>query len=93
MLCMAHSITCPGFGIGAWIDAPEICEVAVREKADRRYLFVLNYTSERSRILIKRPSIDLFTELETVGETELQPYDVRVFSLAQSKESVACAGT
>lgn len=63
----------------ALLDAPEECELAMREKSGKRYLFVLNYAKKTVSINIKRPMQDLFTDEIIEGKISLQKYQVKVF--------------
>ncbi len=63
-----------------WIDVPEDCEIAVRKKGERRYLFVLNYMPYPRRITLHIPAFD--PEGNTVsGEQLLSPYEAKIYIL------------
>jgi beta-galactosidase len=64
------------------VDAPESCELAVREKANKQFLFILNYTRNRAPIKLHTEMLDLFTKKSVSGDIELEPFGVRVFSIA-----------
>ncbi len=61
------------------VQLPEDCELAVRAKGSRRYLFVLNYTKENRVIRLERVMTDLDTAHEVQGEVTLPPYGTKVY--------------
>ncbi|MGN0168181.1 MAG: beta-galactosidase [Acetatifactor sp.] len=63
------------------IDLPEACELAVREKDGRRYLFVLNYLSRPAEVLLKRAVRNLWNGEEENGKREVEAYGVRVYAI------------
>ncbi|MGN0316051.1 MAG: beta-galactosidase [Fusicatenibacter sp.] len=66
---------------GAIADIPECCELAVREKENRKYLFVLNYSSVPQKIILKVPAYDLWQGTEAEGTVDLLPYETKVYRL------------
>lgn len=60
---------------------PESCELAVRRKGGKAYLFVLNYLAEAAELVVKRRLTDMWTGETVLGEIELEKYGVRVFEL------------
>ncbi len=60
---------------------PECCELAVRKKADVRYLFILNYEKYEVEAEFYRPVINIETKEEIKGKINLQPYEVLVVRL------------
>lgn len=66
---------------GGVIGLPESCELAVREKAGRRYLFVLNYPAQSVGIVLKKPLRNLLNGSVEEGAQELEAYGVRVYEI------------
>lgn len=65
------------------IDAPEECEIAVRTKNGRKYLFVLNYIKKSVTVILKQSLKNLYEEIEEKGEIEIEPYGTRVYTWRQ----------
>ena len=65
---------------GSFIEAPEDCEIAVREKGGKKFIFVLNYTKQAKIVTLKKQMIDLYAAKTVSGEVELPPYGTAVFS-------------
>ena len=63
------------------IELPADCEIAVREKNDAKYIFVLNYSSEKQDITLKTRMIDLYTTSYSEGMIALEPYETKVYQL------------
>lgn len=63
------------------VEAPETCEIAVRKKADKKYLFVLNYMKEPAEILLKQEGTDLYTGEKVMGRCTLPKYGTMVVEL------------
>ncbi len=64
-----------------WKDVMELpagCELAVREKSGKCYLFVLNYLSEPASIFLRKELRDLLEGCAISGTVRLQPYGVKV---------------
>ena len=49
------------------VEAPETCEIAVREKDGRQFLFVLNYEKKPAAVKLLRKMRDLYTGEELLG--------------------------
>lgn len=64
-----------------FIELPESCEIAVREKDGRQFLFVLNYKPCEAQIVLKKPVRDLLAESGAEGKTVLKPYESKVYEL------------
>jgi Beta-galactosidase len=62
-----------------WIDVPLECELAVRAKGGKKYLFVLNYANKPVTICLKTPMPDLFAGGQAAGQVELQKYETKVY--------------
>lgn len=63
------------------IKLPETMEIAVRRKDDKRYLFVLNYSSHADEITFYRPVKDMFTGNDIHGSLTLNGYYTLVVEL------------
>ena len=63
------------------VSLPESCELVVREKDSRQYLFVLNYAWEAQKICLKKTVSDLDTGLSAEGEVELPAFGTKVYAL------------
>lgn len=61
------------------ISLPEGCELALREKEGRRYLFVLNFLSEPAEIHIHTRLYNLLEQREETGRQTLEKYGARIF--------------
>ena len=64
-----------------FVSLPESCELVVREKDGRQYLFVLNYAWEAQKICLKKAVTDLDTGLPAEGEVELPAFGTKVYAL------------
>ncbi len=62
-------------------DAPELVELALREKEGRRYLFLLNYLPREAAVTLKTPATSLYTGEKLTGEVILPPYGTLVVEL------------
>jgi beta-galactosidase len=63
------------------IELPKECELAVREKDGKTYLFVLNYSSSAQEINVKQRAVDLDTGEEVQGQIPLKPYETKVYRI------------
>ena len=63
------------------ITLPEECELAVREKDGKTWLFVLNYAWEPQTICLKRRMKDMETGLVSEGNVELPAYGTKVYEV------------
>lgn len=61
------------------IQLPEECELAVKEKNGKQYLFVLNYSSKEQKITLKKNMTDMDTKAEAMGEIVLKAYETKVY--------------
>jgi beta-galactosidase len=64
------------------IETPESCELAVREKDGKGFLFVLNYAKNPVTVTLKKEAVDLFAGNALAGKTEIEAYGVKVFVLS-----------
>jgi beta-galactosidase len=62
------------------IEAPEDCEIAVRVKGDKKYMFVLNYSKQAKKLTLKKQVTDLYSAKTVSGSIELPPYGTAVFA-------------
>jgi beta-galactosidase len=60
---------------------PEECELSVRRKDGKTYLFVLNFAHTAAQITLKQPMLDLKSGYQTNGTLELKAYETKVFEL------------
>lgn len=58
---------------------PECCELAVREKDGKQYLFVLNYAPEAVTAEVKEEMRELLENKTVSGEVRLGAYEVKIF--------------
>ena len=61
------------------ITLPESCELAIREKENTFYYFVLNYAKTTAIITLKKGMRDLYSGKIISGTIELQPYGTVVY--------------
>jgi len=64
-----------------FVELPETCELAIRRKEDKRYLFVLNYLAAPAEIILKKPARNLFSQETEVGRQEIKGYGTCVYEL------------
>lgn len=64
-----------------FIDAPETLEVVMREKEDKKYLFVLNFQAEEVEFLLKKKMKLLYTEKTVHGGQSLPAYGTAVYEV------------
>ena len=62
-----------------YVELPESCELAVREKDGTYYLFVINFLPEETEIVLKRPMTELLTGGEENGTVGLKGYEAKVY--------------
>lgn len=62
-------------------ELPEECELAVREKDGKQYLFVLNYSSEPQEITLKKAATDMDNGEEASGHVLLREYETKVYRI------------
>ena len=63
------------------IRLPEACELAVKEKDGRSWLFVLNFAWTQQEAELKTSVTDLDTKEEITGKILLAPFETKVFRL------------
>lgn len=64
---------------GELMTLPEDCELAVREKEDSQYFFVLNYSDSPREITLHSPLKDMLTGEQVQGVWKLPPFGVGIF--------------
>lgn len=60
------------------LSMPECCELAVRAKDDKKYLFILNYEKEEVEVDFHRSAVNVETNETIVGKRILKPYEALV---------------
>lgn len=60
------------------LDLPKEAELAIRKKAGKEYIFILNYMKHNIEVTIKEPILDLLSGNEVSGKIELEKYGVMV---------------
>lgn len=61
------------------VELPEECELCVKEKDGKQYLFVLNYDSVPKDIVLKQAVMDLDTKDEVQGRVMLKGFETKVY--------------
>lgn len=64
-----------------FVETADCCEVAVRSKGDKKYLFILNYDKNAAEILLKKECLDLYTQEKISGTIKLEKYGTLVVEL------------
>lgn len=62
---------------------PEECEIAVREKEGRKYMFILNYSKEAADVDFLKEVVDLESGMAVSGKKTLGSYGVMVVSVGE----------
>lgn len=63
---------------GDILELPKECELAIREKAEKRFFFVLNYSGEKKKIKLNLGMRDILEDKTITGDIVLEPYEVKV---------------
>ncbi|MBE5917850.1 MAG: beta-galactosidase [Pseudobutyrivibrio ruminis] len=63
------------------LSIPESCEMCVRTKDNKDFIFVLNYSKESQIINVKELMTDLYTGKTVSGEIELKGYETLVLTI------------
>lgn len=63
------------------IKAPAECEIAIRRKEDKEYLFVLNFDKEAKEITLEQEMTDMDTKEKVQGKIVLPPYGTKVYRI------------
>lgn len=60
------------------LELPKECELAVREKENIQYIFVLNYSAEDKNIILKEKLLNLYNNKEIIGDIVLKAFETIV---------------
>lgn len=63
------------------VSIPDVCEVALRENENGKFLFVLNYTKKPQKIKINQKMKNMISEEEMVGEYTLNKYGYYILQI------------
>ena len=63
------------------VEVPQTCEVAVRVKDTKKFLFILNYMKEPAEIILKQEGINLYTGEKIIGNMSLSSYETLVVEI------------
>lgn len=69
-----------------WIEAPEEVEIALRQKGEEKYLFVLNFSAEQKNIILKKEMKSMYTGKMCLGDFCLQKYETIVFTWKENEK-------
>ena len=61
------------------IQLPEECEIGVRKKDGKEYIFVLNYSKKTVEIVLKTAMTDMDLREIVEGKAVLEPYETKVY--------------
>ena len=70
----------PPLGLGNVLGLPETVELAIREKAGTRYIFLLNYQDSPAKITLQKPMKELLSGQTLQGACEIDGYGCLVFA-------------
>ncbi len=60
------------------VELPDSCELAVRQKDSDKFIFILNYSSEKVKIKLLKHMLNMYTGENIIGELMLQGYETLV---------------
>lgn len=63
------------------IELPKNCEITVKKKEGKTYIFVLNYVEESQEIFIKKAVKDMDTKEQIQGKICLEAYETKVYEV------------
>lgn len=63
------------------VEVPEECEITVKEKNHKMYIFVLNYSDQKQEIWMKKPAKDMDTKEQAEGQIFLDAYETKVYEI------------
>lgn len=66
--------------VAGWLDLPPEVELAIRQGAGGRLVFLLNYSAAAEEVALHSPATDAITGAPLAGSLTLPPYDVRVLA-------------
>ncbi len=67
--------------LAAWAEIPAEVQAIVRSNEGERFCFLLNFTNERKRVILKEAVFELLEERELRGGTEMPPFGVYLVRL------------
>lgn len=62
-----------------YVHAPQECELAIRRKKDKEYLFILNFSKESQKIVLQCEMTDMDSGERVKGDINLAPYETKVY--------------
>ena len=62
-------------------ELPDECEIAVREKGESLYAFVLNYSKNAVEITLKQPMVDVDSDETVQDKVQLAAYETKVYKI------------
>jgi len=63
------------------IKTPDEVEIATREKKDKKFIFLMNFSNKSSRIFLNKEYIDLIKGKSIKGEIKLNPFGVLILTM------------
>ena len=63
------------------VEVPEECEIIVKEKNHKTYMFVLNYSDQKQEIWMKKAARDMDTKEQVEGQISLSAFDTKVYEI------------
>lgn len=63
------------------VEAPPTCEIAIRVKEGKRFLFLLNYSKEAAEIVLKQEGRNLYNDEIIKGNYRLPEYGTLVIEI------------
>lgn len=66
------------------VELPDTCEIAVREKNQRQYLFVLNFAAEPQTVVLHKNMTDLDNREQIIGDVTLPAYGTKVYHITNT---------
>jgi len=58
------------------IRCPDEVEIAIRQKEDKKLIFLMNFSDKSSEVSLSREYVDLITEKKLSGKVEVEPFGV-----------------
>ena len=58
------------------IRCPDEVEIAIRQKEDKKLIFLMNFSDKSSEVSLSREYVDLITEKKLSGKVEIDPFGV-----------------
>lgn len=63
------------------VEVPEECEIIVKEKNHKTYMFVLNYSDQKQEIWMKKAARDMDTKEQVEGQISLSAFETKVYEI------------